>query len=224
MPPPAASFLRVLNGRKGSSTATGSPFGKFQKDRPPYKVLPPACVDISMREICVFLPDYMHIVEVNVRFMRNGATRAMLAEMQLLATDELNAENFTRCKNKIQQQFGECGRQHYNTQNWNIKLARDEGVENDLTASSWTTHRKGGAVVFEHMKLVDIYSAVPADKFPTGRERLLLTQCLEFARLNPHLDLDTSHFDWIIQSRGLQAPPAPIGQNRDQEAIAAFND
>lgn len=223
-PPPATSFLEVRKGRKGASSITGSPFAAFQKDRPPFNVQPPLGVDIGLREICVFLPDWLHIVEVIIRLLRNGASRAALAKMQLLPTGELDVVNFTRCKNKIQQQFGESGKLHYAVNKWDITHARDEGAENDLTANKWATHRKGGPVVFEHIKLSDIYSPIPAASFPAGNDRLLLTQCLEFARDNPRLDLDTSHFDWIIQSQGLHTPPAPIGRNRDQETLEAFDE
>lgn len=143
MPPPVISFLQTRKGRRGSSKTTGSPFANFQQDRPPYNVQAPIGVDIGMREICGFPPDWLHIGEVTTRLMRNGANRAFLAKMQLLATGESTPEKFTRCKNRIQQQFGESDRRHYGRFSWKIGDARANGEENDLTASSWITNRTG---------------------------------------------------------------------------------
>lgn len=61
-------------------------------------------------------------------------------------------------------------------------------------------------------------------QWPTGNDRMIMTQCLEFARDNPERELDTSHWDWIIASQNLTAPP-PLanGQHRDVEALERIN-
>jgi len=38
--------------------------------------------------------------------------------------------------------------------------------------------------------------------FPAGGEEGVLKKCLRLARNNPYLDLNTSHFDWIISALG----------------------
>lgn len=96
-------------------------------------------------------------------------------------------------------------------------------MQNDLTANAWNFRHSydpaGNAL--EHLgdvPLSALYAHVHT--WPTGNDRLLMTQCLEFARQNPGRQLDTSHWDWIITSQGLATPP-PLanGQHRDLEAL-----
>lgn len=71
---------------------------------------------------------------------------------------------------------------------------------------------------FTHIALSDVYSTVPRPSWPAGPDRLLLTQCLEFAAANPNLDLDTSHIGGIIQVNGFQAPLVN-GRTHDEQAL-----
>lgn len=82
-------------------------------------------------------------------------------------------------------------------------------------------YEPGTPVQTGHMPLSLIYGNIV--NWPVGNDRLLMTQCLEFVRNNEHLNLDTSHWDWIIRSQGLTAPPAPVGRNRDAEAYQNLN-
>jgi hypothetical protein len=98
------------------------------------------------------------------------------------------------------------------------------GPQDDLTATAWqfkAEYEPGTPVQTGHMPLVSLYRDVV--NWPVGNDRLLMTQCLEFSRNNEHLRLDTSHWDWIIQSQGLTAPSAPVGVNRDVEAYQNLN-
>ena len=52
----------------------------------------------------------------------------------------------------------------------------------------------------------------------------MITHCLEFAAANPTLELDTSHWDWIMQMLALVdvVPGPPIDENHDKEAAKRF--
>ena len=103
---------------------------------------------------------------------------------------------------------------------------------NDLTSSDWEqasnyyAQGHGRTAQFGHIRLADVYSytngqggRVSLDNWPTGADRLLLTKCLEFAHANPSLDLDTSHFDWIIRTQGFMMP-ARLNSRHDMDAAA----
>lgn len=99
------------------------------------------------------------------------------------------------------------------------------GPQDDLTAGAWqfkAEYEPGVPVQTGHMPLSAVYGDVV--NWPVGNDRLLMTQCLEFARNNEHLDLDTSHWDWIIRSQGFTAPQAPVGLNLDVDAYQRLND
>jgi len=96
------------------------------------------------------------------------------------------------------------------------------GSQMDHTADNWELRCHHNPELqlqrFDHYKLVDIYGPAPYANWPSGSDCLLLTQCLQFARSRPYLDLDTSHFAWIIQTQGLQETVVPRGFNHDIDA------
>jgi hypothetical protein len=190
----------------------------------------PANVDISLVEICTFCPNWFMLPEPAARAVRNGWTREALGKAQLHAVGALGWDEWQRAINRIQKQVSACcklidgfsseDRVRHNSQAFRIR----HGPQNDLTASAWqfkVEYEPGTPVQTGHVPLSYLCGVVV--NWPVGNDRLLMTQCLEFARNNEHLNLDTSHWDWIIRSQGLTAPPVPARLNRDVEAYQRLN-
>ncbi|KAM0712240.1 hypothetical protein Q7P37_011334 [Cladosporium fusiforme] len=98
------------------------------------------------------------------------------------------------------------------------------GMQHDLTANYWRlrdTYTASEPIEeTRHMRLSAMSSHVV--NWPTGSDRLLMTQCLEYARDHPQEELDTRHWAAIIERHGFTAPPAPApgpGTNQDTRAL-----
>jgi hypothetical protein len=198
--------------------------------RPSQGLIWPANVDIGIVEICAFCPNWFMIPELVARAIRNNWTREALGKAQLHALDALTWEEWLRASARIQKQISSgCklidsqfsdNKVRHNSQSFKERY----GPQNDLTATAWhfnVEYEPGTPVQTGHMPLSSLYAGIV--NWPVGNDRLLMTQCLEFARNNEHLNLDTSHWDWIIRSQGLTVPPAPVGRNRDAEAYQNLN-
>jgi len=187
----------------------------------------PENIEISLIEIATFCPNWFQNPEVVGRAVRNGWSRENIAKAQLLAEDPTSRDTVDRRSGRIQKQVSAACRMledqlHMHRANANA-LRTHLGNQNDLTANAWNFRHvydpPGNAL--EHlgdMPLSSFYAHVHT--WPTGNDRLLMTQCLEFARQNPGRQLDSSHWDWIITSQGLATPP-PLanGQHRDVDAL-----
>jgi len=170
------------------------------------------------------------IPELVARAVRNGWTREALSKAQLHAIGALDEYEWQKTNGRIQKHISAgCklingvpseDRSRHNSQDFRVR----HGPQNNLTASAWrfkVEYEPGKPVQPGHMLLSDVYDGVV--NWPAGNDRLLMTQCLEFARNNEHLVLDTSHWDWIIRSQGLTAPPAAANVNRDVNAFQRLN-
>ena len=213
---------RIANGK--------STYGQLLDGKPAVNVQPPNNINIGVLEICTFFPNWFQIPEVIVRAIRNGWTRRGIAKAQLHADNQLRRAHLKTAENRIQKQMSEGGNLwsgYKKGEPWNLKEVADLGQEDDLTANGWQLRCEHDPdqkfMSFEHITLADIRNQVPRARWPTGQDRLLLTQCLEFAEANPHLDLDTSHYDWIIRSQNLADDPNLDGQH-DADALDRLND
>jgi hypothetical protein len=202
----------------------------LQHGRPSQGLIWPANADIGLVEICTFCPNWFMLPEPAARAVRNGFTREALGKAQSHAIGALGWDEWQRAINRIQKQVSACcklidgfsseDRVRHNSQAFRNR----HGLQDDLTASAWqfkAEYEPGTPVQTGHVPLSHICAVVV--NWPTGNDRLIMTQCLEFAKNNEHLNLDTSHWDWIIRSQGLTAPPAPAGLNRDVEAYRRLN-
>lgn len=187
----------------------------------------PENIEISLVEIATFCPNWFHNPEVISRAIRNGWSREGIAKAQLLAEDPATRDDFKTVIDRVQQQIsrgcklldGQPIKGRFNASGFRSR----RGAQNDLTANAWQfRHNYNPSVnALEHlgdMPLSAFYAHVQT--WPTGNDRLLMTQCLEFAFRNPRRQLDTSHWNWIITSQGF-APPPPLanGQHRDHDAL-----
>ncbi|KAI7550029.1 hypothetical protein KC331_g3440 [Hortaea werneckii] len=223
-PPPPAKLLTEGNAavriRKENQSEA---YGNLCVDEPPVNVQPPMNIDLTIFEITTFNPMWLHIPEFTGRTVRNGYKRRDLTKMHLLSQNLLTKGNMQKDENKIQKTISFNGllltgrpTTGSNDDKWDgAKFAREMGPHNDLTANSWKLRCEYDngtkkAMTFGHWPLHKIYNRVQPQFWPTGDDRGLYTQCLEFAAQNPLLQLDTSHIDWIIQSQGLQAPKRKI--------------
>lgn len=184
--------------------------------RPPRNVQWPMNTPISLIEICTFCPDWFQNPEAIARVIRNEWTREDLAKAQLLAENPLTRQTWRGRSERIQQQISTGGKMidnagqgvRFSAENFRAR----HGPQNDLTANAWQfrhAHNADWAPENSgHMRLSELYAAVVV--WPGGNDRLQMTRCLEFARANPQLNLDTSHWGWIIQTQGFAAPVSHI--------------
>ena len=200
--------------------------------RPPQALIWPANVEIGLVEICTFCPAWFKIPEAAARAIRNEWTAATLGKAQLHALGTLDDKAWKRAISKIQKEItvgcrtidgtppAEARKQPRSSLDFRV----NHDPQSDLTTNAWqflADYGQGKRVKKGHLPLSLIYQDVL--NWPVGNDRLLMTQCLEFARNNELLGLDSSHWDWIIQSRGLTAPLAPVGVNRDRDALERLN-
>lgn len=187
----------------------------------------PENIDISLVEICTFCPQWLQNPEVVGRAIRNGWPREALAKAQLLVEDPATRDTLDRRSSRLQKQIstgcklldGEPDATRFNSDDFRAR----HGMQFDLTANAWRFKHsydpeRNAYEWLGDMPLSAFYTNV--FNWPTGNDRLLMTQCLEFARANPGRQLDTSHWDWIITSQNLTAPPPPAnGLHRDVDAL-----
>lgn len=217
--PPLVDELKYLNAHHG---------------RPRVNVQWPLDIDIGVIEICTFCPDWLLVPEMIARAVRNGWSRQTLAKAILHAENRLTRGNFQTVYGRVQKQISigcklvegislasvASGGARFNSDDFrNLR-----GLQHDLTANSWRlrgTYTSADSVEeMGHMRLSTMLSSVV--NWPTGADRLLLTQCMEYARDHPEENLDTRHWNEIIERHGFTAPPAPAparGVNRDTEAL-----
>jgi hypothetical protein len=230
---PAVQQLRqspeTVNGRPPRGANPGFYLAP-QHGRPQQGLIWPSNIDIGLVEICTFCPNWFMLPETVARAIRNGWTREALGKAQLHALGALNFDAWQKAINRIQKHIsagckmvdGIPTEEHHRHNSPDFR--RRYGPQDDLTASAWrfkAEYEPGVPVQTGHVPLSMIYREVV--NWPVGNDRLLMTQCLEFANNNKHLRLDTSHWDWIIRSQGLTAPPAPVDVNRDVDALQRLN-
>ncbi|KAF2160876.1 hypothetical protein M409DRAFT_59659 [Zasmidium cellare ATCC 36951] len=229
VPPPSASddqfaLPQGLYSRRASTSA----YGQHTLERPPPNVCLPLDVELGLVELMTFFPNSVQIPLLAIRLVRNGFSYQTLAKMQLDPVNELTDKSARTVEDKIKWQFKDGGGCEWPDKKaertmWQ-RVAQSEGPHHNLTANHFKlrheySDKKPGRA-WGHWKLADIYSAVDESKWPQGDDRMVLTQCLEFARDNPQLDLDTSHWDWIIQVTDAQPPAFPTGYiTRDEEVL-----
>ncbi|GAB7334131.1 hypothetical protein MBLNU13_g06203t1 [Cladosporium sp. NU13] len=221
-PPPPAGFTDQPPARMRPAS-----YLKPIKGRPRRNVQWPENIEISLVEIATFCPNWFQTPEVVGRAIRNGWSREDIAKAQLLAEDPTSRHKLARRSGRVQKQASHAhrlltGEPELLRSNANALRAL-YGMQNDLTANAWFFKHSYDAEfnALEHLgdvPLSALYAHVHI--WPTGNDRLLMTQCLEFARQNPGRQLDTSHWNWIITSQGLAAPP-PLanGAHRDVDAL-----
>ena len=205
-------------------------YGNQLKDYPVIEAAPPRNIDIGMLEICTFFPNWLLLPEVAMRAQVNGWARRFIVKAQLYATDNLrytDGEEIGRAGNRVQKQYSGGGGAMFEFEgSWSRSIPQKAGWtgNQDLTANNW--HFKpqwegsNKQIKFEHISLKPVYTRVK--KWPQGADRLILTKCMEFAFANQHLNLDTSHFSWIIQVLGL-SKAAQLNDDHDRAALKRFN-
>lgn len=221
-PPPPAGFTDQPPARMRPAS-----YLKPIKGRPRRNVQWPENIEISLVEIATFCPNWFQTPEVVGRAIRNGWSREDIAKAQLLAEDPTSRHKLARRSGRVQKQASHAhrlltGEPDLPRSNANVLRAL-YGMQNDLTANAWFFKHSYDAEFNAPEHLGDVpLSALYAHvhTWPTGNDRLLMTQCLEFARQNPGRQLDTSHWNWIITSQGLATPP-PLanGVHRDVDAL-----
>ncbi|KAF2479529.1 hypothetical protein BDY17DRAFT_313334 [Neohortaea acidophila] len=225
-PPPPAERVTTATNFQSRIQNSASGYGDLIQGRPPFNAQPPLNVDITITEICTFFPSWFLLPEVAVRAVRNGWGRRDIAKAQLHAANLLDRENLSKAENRIQKQISDggkhfCGLWGAEDDRWNSEEQRMAlGQDDDLTANDWSFRppKRGLPPVYGHVKLADLVNGVvnPPDPLDQG----LVTKCIAFAASNPHLDLDTSHWDWVIQQLSAIGSPSPQRLNAQYDIQA----
>jgi hypothetical protein len=225
-PSPRTSGKSAVATRANDPTQT---YGDQTRDFPTIEAAPPRNIDIGMLEICTFFPNWLLLPEVSMRAQANGWTRKDIVEAQLNATDVLrntSSDEVVKAGNRVQKQYSSGGRAMFAFEgDWSSLIPEKCGYtgNQDLTANNWhfKSQWEGSNKEnkFKHISLKFVYTRV--QNWPQGADRLILTKCLEFAFANQHLDLDTSHFGWIMHVLGL-ASGTHLNADHDRAALERF--
>ncbi|KAK5729278.1 hypothetical protein LTR15_002420 [Elasticomyces elasticus] len=208
-PPPAPNLAPSISaaGSNNGAQLHGKPPGNAQ---PPMQTLGPNPA-ITIEEIMRFCAGWLQSPEVAMRAVRNGSTIPQLIDMFFGAAGAPAREEEIASK-RIRKQMSlaadaaiDVGGPAFGFQG--KKARNDLGPQADLTAAAWELYGDyvGGPrrpVDFVHVRLSDFWATVPLNHWPTGVAAGVMTRCLLFAFINPHLNLDTSHWEWIIQTQG----------------------
>lgn len=183
----------------------------------PHEAQPPMGRDVTMSELMLFGPNWLRCPEVAMRAIRNGHETAELVDLFFNAYGAPNVREEKIAAARIRKHLSDGAKllvsSRNNAHNGGqkrsnmLQMKQDLGPQLDLTANAWelrAAYVPGCTLTtaFAHVKLAAFYATVPTNSFPTGREEGALTKCLRFARGNQHLDLDTSHWDWIMATQG----------------------
>lgn len=211
---------------KTRASNPGESYGADICDYPPADATPPFDVDIGLLEIFTFFPNWMQIPEVALRAQMSGWKRRHIVIAEALADDTLHNINVEKSEARIQKQISLGGMSRFSVPKWNKNIPEErQYVDNKvLSANGWHFkgfHTRGKPDRFEHVSLRSVYGRIPAANWPTGLDRLTITRCLEFARANALLDLDTSHWGWIMAVLGID-PVLRLDQNHDRTALTRF--
>ncbi|KAF7192964.1 hypothetical protein HII31_05695 [Pseudocercospora fuligena] len=222
-PSTEAKIKGIKSQRKRGTASTDSDGSQLLELKiPQLGITLPKDVIITAKEICT-------IPEATMRMMRNRVKPEVLATWQVEAVGKANDEKeFGKRLGVIKHQKAVSGNtMHGRPRNasWSTKEAEQEGHQDDLTANHWGQVE---GTVFGHVRLSDIYGPKLLANWPTGLDRGVMTQCLEWAyqHQNQYPDLTTQHCDWIIATLGASArdpvlPPQSAG-NLDTDAVMRF--
>jgi hypothetical protein len=177
--------------------------------RPPVNVQSPSNIPMSMVEIATFFPNWFQIPKLAARCLQSQWRYRSLAKAQLNATNNLTRANEKPTIDRVKNQFVQGVAEFYSLQGAVsfsvIRANHKDAWDNDASSAGWTLPANTN-LVFQHMALKDIYDHVDRSRWPVAEDRLVLTKCFEFAADHEDLDLDTSHYDWIIQVNGWEIP------------------
>ncbi|KAK5175160.1 uncharacterized protein LTR77_000297 [Saxophila tyrrhenica] len=205
--PPLATRMPPRGIDRATQDKNGNTYGEQSRERPSHKVQPPAGIAIGMIEINTFFPNWVTLPRVAMRAVHGGWGSLDLARAQLCPQGLLDDKaKFDTSRSRIQHQLRTGAKMYH----------------------GWTAHFNGEKVlrkpheeVFGHTSLKEVYDQVSRANWPTGADRLLLTQYFEFAAANEGLDLDTSHINWIVQVNGW-THPVVNQQTHDNEGLVRF--
>lgn len=204
-PAPAPDDQRAALGNKNVALqVVRRAYGELTKEYPPPNLCLPLNIEISIAELMTFFPNSAQIPGISSRLMRNGFQVQTVAKMQLNPVNESNKKNEDTVEGRLKWQYVHADQCEWadkvegGRNSWK-NIAKEMGPQHDLTANHLKLRHEYEGREFSHpwghWKLQHIYEAIDDAKWPQGNDRLTITQCLEFAKSNPQLDLDTSHWD-----------------------------
>ncbi|KAK1065816.1 hypothetical protein LTR74_007697 [Friedmanniomyces endolithicus] len=212
-PPPPAQNLATISNKLTNNGA--QLVGKV-----PHEAQPPLMGRVmTMNEIMLFAPNWLRCPEVALCAIRNGYETSDLVQMFFAPNGPPTTAEKNIAAARIRKHMSDGARllvlpgvnmtfgPHLT---FDARTAKqDLGPQPDLTANEWELRAAyvpgcTRTTDFTHVTLAAFYGngTLPIAAFPTGTAEGVLTKCLRFARSNPQLRLDTSHFDWIIQTQG----------------------
>lgn len=241
-PPPAVpkALTSSAKGRINSSTGriavAGNGYGDDLDGRPPVGVQIPQGIQIGAIEILTFFPRWLHHPDVILRLFKAGWRRNDIAKVQLHAVNQLTYHMMDKVGSRTQKQLGVAGKLKLGmeqTDRWNNKLHLPLIDDyNSLALDGLKTRHDFDhtmpAIVFDDFKLADIAAPIMGQggNWPRGAgnpDRLQMTQILEFAFVNPHLNLSMADVIQIVQQRNI-VDPGFLGADHDTQALQRFNE
>lgn len=218
----------AFNASPGNTLTLKVPsMSKVLKQDIPANVQLPYDLVVTFYEVMAFLPSMLQLPEAMLRMINNGADPPLMARVQLWARDELNQDTFLPVYNRLKKQGGDAISRSKGTTSGSLHLL-EKKPQNDLTPRFWRTRNSydvNGKNDFGHVLLRDLYRDVHDDRWPQGNNRGRLTQCLEFDRQNPELNLYTWNIPDILLQITPKEPrrPSQTYENADQEDIVAWS-
>ncbi|KAK5734183.1 hypothetical protein LTR17_009166 [Elasticomyces elasticus] len=200
-PPPAQNLFVLVPGTNPNPQHGAQLVGKLPAfAQPPMQSLGPNPI-ITEEEKMTFGPNWYQIPEVAMCAVRNGYTIPQLVALFFRPGGPPSTQDEETAAKRLRKQISLAAKLVVDVGGPDIefkatKARNDLGAQPDLTAAAWELYGDyiGGTG--------DFYATVPANDFPTGAAAGVFTKCLHFAMNNPHLNLDTSHIEWIIQTQG----------------------
>lgn len=176
----------------------------------------PANLVIGAYELCAFLPNHTQWPAAGLRLHRNGCTSNDVIKMQLHARNRVSKANVRFRHQMMRAQVRDNGREFFNIPKFNITTHKNLlTATSNYTTNNWQPRAKMTKTLLGK-PLVNL--AVGVTNMPTGQDRGLLSQCVEYAVQTGQAHLTTMDIPHIVQQQGFNLPGEAYGALWDQNA------
>ena len=176
--------------------------------------LPPC--QIGAVELLTFFPNHTQWPEAGLRLYRNGWAGLEIAKVQLHARGRLNKKSCDKRDSALKHQVLTNGAAFFNADKF--QRASHAHLMTAVTTYDASAYAPRASVAWKltTTTLVDIARGVAI--WPTGQDRGIVTQAIEYARQNGLNQLTTADIPGLAQQLGFAAPSEASGAQWDQRA------
>lgn len=231
LPPPQTPARRAKPSPQRTSThtartqiAAASPgsvenYNSDLSDAIPIETKWPPNIMISMVELLAFAPNHFQVPMAGHRALCNNWTQRIVVAVQLDHRGRLNQDTFSRAMNRIKYQVRVNEDIVLGTTRFAMTKHGDQlhNVPSGPKDTSLWVPRPHVVAAGDPL-LTEM--AVGVTRMPAGDDRWHLTQAIEYALRNPHLQLRLSDVPQIVARFGLQLPLGLNMATCDQQAAA----